>query len=466
MDFKELPTNGQAFEQLVRELLFSQGLYVEWSGRGPDGGRDLICRETLTGIFASQTRTWLIQCKHKAHSEESVGIADLDDIVSSCSQHKASGYLLACSTQPSSAVINRLDGISSNSDTKITATYWDAVILERLLSQPSQWAIAQRFMPKSCGKWRIYATQAPNDFVAHYAGYVFHLTNRIGSRVGHHLSSVANRIDELNAIKLPEGHFIRPRAVWYDDKGGCYTWYVDYLRPDREKIAIGRAALLDILRDGWALEDGQLYVWDIKFVRYLQYSDHYDKDHYDYYTRYLPNFLDGSKRDTESNLEEYWATKQEIKSLEDEEKKLSASSFDAMVAAIIRLEYLTLKRAVNCNPEILPKMERRFVWSGLLRELDTDSNNIFTAKLVVDVHDKEKFFDLLSRIPNDAGRGFRASHVYIFLPEAGLSTPPGELLFDVILFIHPERISNQRSVRNEFNAYFAEITDIIEREQK
>jgi hypothetical protein len=38
LDFKELPANGEAFEQLMRELLFSYGMAVEWSGRGPDGG--------------------------------------------------------------------------------------------------------------------------------------------------------------------------------------------------------------------------------------------------------------------------------------------------------------------------------------------------------------------------------------------------------------------------------------------
>lgn len=184
MDFKELPSDGQAFEQLVRELLFSSGLHVEWSGRGPDGGRDLICRETLLGQFAPQTQTWLIQCKHKAHSGDSVSVNDLDDIVTSCSQHNAAGYVLACSTQPSSAVVNRLEGISKNPSSPLSAVCWDGVMLERLLSQPRQWAIAQRFMPKSCGAWQVFATEAPNDFIAHYAGYVFHLTNRIGSQVG------------------------------------------------------------------------------------------------------------------------------------------------------------------------------------------------------------------------------------------------------------------------------------------
>lgn len=98
MDFKELPVDGQAFEQLLRELMFNMGLHVEWSGRGPDGGRDLICKEILKGHFASQERIWLVQCKHKAHGGGSVGVGDLDDILSSCAQQGATGYLLACST--------------------------------------------------------------------------------------------------------------------------------------------------------------------------------------------------------------------------------------------------------------------------------------------------------------------------------------------------------------------------------
>lgn len=123
MDFKELAADGQAFEQLLRELLFSRGLHVQWSGRGPDGGRDLLCRETIPSLFAPATKNWLVQCKHKAHSGSSVGIDELDDVVASCAQHGSSGYLLACSTQPSSSVVNRLEGISNNPQFQISATF-------------------------------------------------------------------------------------------------------------------------------------------------------------------------------------------------------------------------------------------------------------------------------------------------------------------------------------------------------
>jgi hypothetical protein len=290
LDFKELPQDGQAFEQLVRELLFGRGMRVHWSGRGADGGRDLICYETTSGLFASETKTWLIQCKHFAHGDRSVGIADLDDIVDSCAQHKATGFLLVCSTQPSSTVVNRLEAITANESIPISATYWDAVALERLLSVPRQWAVAQRFFPNSAGSWRIYATERPNDFVAHYKGYVFQLTNRIRSGADHHLPSISQGIEQLEALRLPKGHFIRPRAVWRDDKNGGYTWYVDYMYPQSEKPVFTRAELATALHDGWALDDGELYWWDVSQVRYFDQSDHYDRDHYDYYTKYLPNF--------------------------------------------------------------------------------------------------------------------------------------------------------------------------------
>lgn len=461
MDFRELPQDGQAFEQLIRELLFSIGLYVEWSGRGPDGGRDLLCRETLTGQFLPTTRTWLIQCKHKAHGGDSVGVNDLDDIVSSCVQHGATGYLLACTTQPSSAVVNRLEGITNNHATQIAAMYWDGVTIRRLLSQPRQWAIAQRFMPQSCGEWQIYATEAPNDFVAHYRGYVFHLSNRIGSSITHHLVSIEMRIAELEAIELPKGHFIRPRSVWYNDKSGEYVWYIDYMRPHEEIRAISKAFLLDHLKDGWALEDGQLYCWDINFVKYHPYSDHFDIDHYDYYSRYLPNFLGGTPRERDSDIEEYWSTRQELEYFEKQHRDARDSAFNAMVDAFRRVPFLKLLRAANACPELVVRLERRFDWSDLTQEIDFEGDNVFTASLVITVWDVEQFFKLLEKLPNDVGRHFRVSRVYVFLPESGLDTSEDENLFDLRLMLHPMEAQDQRSTRAAFNKYFTDITSII-----
>src|SRR5712691_9329212 len=105
IDFTELPDDGTAFEQLTRELLLISGLSPEWTGQGIDHGRDLIAEETATGPLGSFRRKWLVQCKHLAHSGRSVSRRDIPSVVDDCRQVNADGYLLVCSTRPSSGVV-------------------------------------------------------------------------------------------------------------------------------------------------------------------------------------------------------------------------------------------------------------------------------------------------------------------------------------------------------------------------
>ncbi len=43
LNFKELSEDGNELELLIREILLVKGYKVQWSGKGPDGGKDLIC---------------------------------------------------------------------------------------------------------------------------------------------------------------------------------------------------------------------------------------------------------------------------------------------------------------------------------------------------------------------------------------------------------------------------------------
>ena len=254
-NFKELSDDGQGLELLVREILFNKGFRVYWSGKGADGGRDLLCYEERDSLFIKDSKEWLIQCKHNAVSGKSVGLSDLDDIVDSCSHHNAEGYLLVCSTYPSSKVVERLEGISSNPKNNISATYWDAVKLEQLLTTPELWRVAQTFFPKSTNAtgWQVYATEKPNHWVAIYKGYYFHLSNRIGSTLGHHFKSIEDRIAEIEEIELPKKHFIRIRSIYYDDKNGNYSYYLDYMYPHNEEPIGCREDFLQLLGDGYGL---------------------------------------------------------------------------------------------------------------------------------------------------------------------------------------------------------------------
>ena len=297
IDFKELPVDGNAFEQLVRELLFLVGHRAYWSGKGPDGGRDLLCEEELPSTMLPAKRRWMVQCKHNAHSGESVGVGELRDFVTNCAQHQADGFLLVCTTQPSSGVVAKLEGVTNNSTAKLLATYWDGVTLERMLKTPRLWPIAQRFFPKSAGSWQIFATDLPNKWIANFKGMYFYLANRIGSaRYQFSLESIEARLVELGGIALPPKHFLRLRAVYYDDKNGGFTWFLDYLYPSGETPALTEENFLKAMKNNRSREDGQFYEFDIIFKEYAEHSDHFDVDHDDYYRPYVWNFHHGIRR--------------------------------------------------------------------------------------------------------------------------------------------------------------------------
>ena len=198
LDFCELSADGQDLELIVREILLKKGLIAHWSGKGPDGGRDLICTERQDSFFLPSDRRWLVQCKHNAISGKAVGVKDLDSVVDSCQQHACTGYVLACSTYPSSAVVQRLEAITANSNLALVATYWDAVRIEQLLSTPSNWSLAQRFFPASADAWKVYATDRPNQWIVIYKSYYFHLLNRIGSQNEFHLESIKKRVEDID----------------------------------------------------------------------------------------------------------------------------------------------------------------------------------------------------------------------------------------------------------------------------
>lgn len=291
LDFKELSDDGQGLELLVRELLFSMQYKVYWSGKGADGGRDLVCIEETDSIFMPTSKKWLIQCKHKAVSGKGVSVSDLDDIITSCAQHDCDGYLLVTSTYPSSGVVNRLEQITINPKNTITATYWDSVELERRLRTAQQWRIAQHFFPASANGWQIFSSERPNHWTANFKGHYIHLTNRIGSSCAMYLSNIETRLEELDSHLLPDKHFLRLRSVYYDDKHGTFTWYIDYMHPLNEKPIYNTDAELEgHLNQDW--ND----TFDVKFREYSEYSDHYDPNHYDFYDRYMGQFMLGMYR--------------------------------------------------------------------------------------------------------------------------------------------------------------------------
>jgi hypothetical protein len=306
LDFKELPSDGIKFEQLIRELFIRLELEVHWTGVGPDAGRDLVVTEKAIGKLAPLERKWLVSCKHFALSGRSVGLDDIAGITDACAAVDATGFLLAASTQPSAAVVRRLEELSGAGH--LTTRYWDGIEIEKRLNAPETFPLIDQFFPASAKQipWKIYNTTKPSFWAANYKSYFLYLGSRT-SNLFPKLKDVEEIVRRLESIKMPKGedwahHYIRPRAVYFDDKHEQYTVFADYLYPREKQKDVLRPAILNrVLKDGQGLyTDGDwmshLTHWDVRYVETSQVSDHFHLDHKDYYEPYINNFQSGLAR--------------------------------------------------------------------------------------------------------------------------------------------------------------------------
>lgn len=300
LDFRELRQDGEELELLTRETALALDYEARWAGRGADGGRDLLVIERGHALFGAKRRIWLASCKHTAHagsgSGRSVSGEDVGSdggIVDAVSQHEADGYLLVCSTQPSSSLVTRLEAIERTKGVPVHV--WDGVQLERMLTTPRAWSVAQRFFPVSAkaSGWEVFATASPNRFVVVTRGLYIRLENRHGSRMPYQLTSLDERLDAIAVLqhRLPAGHELRLREVFCDDKHGDFTWYVDYLYgrvswagPPAAAPEVSMQAIERALGDGTVTySDGQIDMFNVTLRSVDRDHDAYDADHYSFY---------------------------------------------------------------------------------------------------------------------------------------------------------------------------------------
>lgn len=316
IDFSELPKDGVRFEQLVREIFIREGFEVRWTGVGPDGGRDLLVIERIAGPLATFQRTWVVSCKHFAVSGNSVGLNDLDkSIVDSCKAAGATGFLLACSTQISSALTTRFREIEQTNE--IACRSWDGVEIEKRLMQPRTFSLVSVFFPATAAKlpWAVYNAGSPAFWCGSHGGHFFYMASRVSAGVPR-LHDVERIGQMLGEIPLAEGDVygqrerLRLRAVYFDDKHENYQVFVDYLIPTTHaefgsKVMVqsyDAKQLLERLKDGYGLYSGDGWSshptsWDILRVKVFQLSDRFDPDDQAYYNPFVTNFETGAPRE-------------------------------------------------------------------------------------------------------------------------------------------------------------------------
>jgi len=153
IDFADLVSAvpGEGLQKLTRQIGRRRGLSPTWSGRGPDGGRDLFFTEFLSGPLCKEKIRWLVSCKDNAKSGDSVGERDLPSpgIKDKLSQHKANGFLLVTTTTASASAKALLDGLDKSSGGDIHTLVWDSSELTAILLEPSNQDLLKQFLPQS-----------------------------------------------------------------------------------------------------------------------------------------------------------------------------------------------------------------------------------------------------------------------------------------------------------------------------
>lgn len=312
LDFKELSKDGTDLERLAREIFVREGYETHWTGKGTDGGRDLLVKEKVKGPLSTFERLWLVQCKHKAHSGESVGKAEANSLITDCKRVGATGYLMICTTALTSGLIQAYTELKEQEN--LVIDYWDEVRLEDRLLKPCNFSLINQFFPKSSNDvgLKIYNTNSPSFWAANYKGAFFYLSSRLAMHfpTTAYIDTVYERIEsakqehKLDNMKMD----LQLRCIYFDDKHWTYLVFIDMIldenvlsdNPQEARDLINKLERIfeEKVFEGY-VSDGEGYVsvdWDVKAYQEKTMSDRYTPHAKKFYTPYMENFKIGFSR--------------------------------------------------------------------------------------------------------------------------------------------------------------------------
>lgn len=155
IDFKEISSDGEAWELFSRDFMEEMGFFIETPpDRGADGGKDMIITENIRGKLHRDKFRWLVSCKHHAHSNTSVNENQHEkNILERLKGFKADGFIGFYSTVASSGLNNRLKQLK---DEKCIRDYriFDHKLIENHLLTKGFSTIMFRYFPESYKKVR------------------------------------------------------------------------------------------------------------------------------------------------------------------------------------------------------------------------------------------------------------------------------------------------------------------------
>lgn len=149
LNFNEI-NDGEQFENLTATFLRSlkkKGLLVkvEQSGRGADGGRDILVTFNTNDPIDNFVRKWVVQCKFHSETVNRQDLADVN-IPSLIHQYGADGYLLVCKNGVTSKLTEMFESLNKNCKFHYNYKIWNGAEFINKIYADSQ--IQQQFFPK------------------------------------------------------------------------------------------------------------------------------------------------------------------------------------------------------------------------------------------------------------------------------------------------------------------------------
>jgi hypothetical protein len=197
LDFTKLaPPRGETFEALIRLIGERLSMVVEWSGRGADGGRDLIFVETQQGPIKAHPVRWLVSCKDNSDSSRSVNERDVGSVLDKVRQHRCGGFLLATTTTVSTGLKEMLDKLDSAKGGPTQTQVWDRFEITRMLFSNQCASLLLQFFPEHHRKEAVAKLDAAREVVE------AHLPRFAIGQVRTHLLPFQEREELLSGSKV------------------------------------------------------------------------------------------------------------------------------------------------------------------------------------------------------------------------------------------------------------------------
>jgi hypothetical protein len=152
IDYTELAKpypKGEGLERLAEAIGRRLKLSPTYTGRGPDGGKDLTFTEIQQGPVEARRVKWLVSCKDHADSGAAVKEDEIAGVRDKLDQHDCQGFLLITTTTIGTAAKALLDGVLEASRGDRLTTVWNSSWLDSFLLKEENHDLLRQFFPNS-----------------------------------------------------------------------------------------------------------------------------------------------------------------------------------------------------------------------------------------------------------------------------------------------------------------------------